>query len=161
MSPSGRLPAALLQDTRPPAGAARGECPGHGLGGPILQGGRHPHLQLRAGEGHARPLPRSPGPHPRQVRPLSRHLLGGFLACLQVSSFLLVWAGWAGSGVPKQRGCPCHMGRWVPAKASLGCQILTDHEHHWRKMISKNLKGLTCTKFSSAWDLVALVPRST
>ena len=44
-----------------------------------------------------------------------------------MSSFLLVLAGWAGLGVPKQRGCPSHMGRWVPAKASLGYQILTDH----------------------------------
>ena len=89
MSPSGRLPAALLQDARPPAGAARGQCPGHGLGGPILQGGRHPHLQLRAGEGHARPLPRSPWPHPRQVRPLSRHLLGGFLIDKQFKNVVI------------------------------------------------------------------------
>lgn len=60
--------------------------------------------------------------------------------------------------MPKQRGCLCHMGRWVPAKASLGCQILTDHEHRWREVGSRSLKGLTRTESSSAQGWVVLVP---
>ena len=81
------------------------------------------------------------------------------LSRLSPSEFLSASFGWLDwLGLPKQRGCPCHMGRWVLAKASLGCQILTDHEHRRREVVSRSLKGLTCTESSSAQGWVMLVP---